>query len=242
MTTDVSSWLPGLLGPVIWKENGTAKAARQILNFVGVTITDNGSDQLTFTVNPSSLSGLAAGIAAWLATPTSANLRAAMTDEAGGGALMFAPTGDGLPHIVAGALQAAASKVVNADVDPSAAIALSKLAPIVAVENNALTGTQHDLALSTPSTVPITVVRFTDAAGITISSIAGGVDGRILILIATEAATTVTFQDQTAGGGTAANRLLGVYAADLTLNGDSGVGLLVYDATTQRWRQISRAW
>lgn len=38
----------------------------------------------------SNLSGLGAGVATWLATPSSANLLAAMTDETGTGALVFA--------------------------------------------------------------------------------------------------------------------------------------------------------
>lgn len=41
----------------------------------------------------SDVSGLAAGIAAWLATPSSANLATAMTDETGTGALVFASGG-----------------------------------------------------------------------------------------------------------------------------------------------------
>ena len=38
------------------------------------------------------ISGFAAGVAAWLATPTSANLATAVTNETGSGALMFATT------------------------------------------------------------------------------------------------------------------------------------------------------
>lgn len=41
-------------------------------------------------VNASDISGLGAGIATWLATPSSANLAAAVTDETGSGALVFA--------------------------------------------------------------------------------------------------------------------------------------------------------
>lgn len=89
MTIDVSSWLPALVGPVTIKDDGTAKAARAIWDFVGIDITDDGSTKLTFTVSPSALSGLGTGVATWLATPSSANLRAALTDETGSGALVF---------------------------------------------------------------------------------------------------------------------------------------------------------
>ncbi len=47
----------------------------------------------------------------------------------GGGSV---PTGTGIPHIIAGAQQAAASLIVDADVHASAAIALSKLAGLAA--------------------------------------------------------------------------------------------------------------
>lgn len=89
MTIDVSSWLPALVGPVTIKDDGVAKAARAIWDFVGVTITDDGSTKLTFTVSPTALSGLGTGVATWLATPSSANLAAAVTGETGSGALVF---------------------------------------------------------------------------------------------------------------------------------------------------------
>ena len=89
MPIDVSSWLPALVGPVTIQDDGTAKAARATWNFVGITITDDGSTKLTFTVDPAAMSGLGAGVAHRLATPSSANLRAALTDETGTGAAVF---------------------------------------------------------------------------------------------------------------------------------------------------------
>lgn len=152
------------------------------------------------------------------------------------------PTGTGLVKTVAGAIQAASALLLNADVDPAAAIALSKLAPLIAIEDNALTGTQHDLALATASTVPITIVRFTDAAGITISSIAPGASTlRFVVIVAAEAGL-VEFQDESAAGGTAANRLIGYAGNPLQIQGAYGVGLIFYDTTSSRWRQVGRAW
>ncbi len=40
-----------------------------------------------------------------------------------------APTGTGIPHVIAGAYAVAATKIVDGDVDPAAAIAATKLAP-----------------------------------------------------------------------------------------------------------------
>lgn len=60
------------------------------------TFTVNAQGQLTLagntTITPAvgSITGLGAGVATWLATPSSANLLAAMTDETGSGALVFA--------------------------------------------------------------------------------------------------------------------------------------------------------
>lgn len=48
------------------------------------------------------VSGLGAGIAAFLQTPSSANLAAAVTDETGSGALVFASTGTYTPTVTAG--------------------------------------------------------------------------------------------------------------------------------------------
>lgn len=57
----------------------------------------------------SGVSGLAAGVATFLATPTSANLRTAVTDETGSGALVFADT----PTLVTPVLGVATATSVN---------------------------------------------------------------------------------------------------------------------------------
>jgi len=60
------------------------------------TFTVNAQGQLTLagntTITPAvgSITGLGTGVATWLATPSSANLAAAMTDETGSGSLVFA--------------------------------------------------------------------------------------------------------------------------------------------------------
>lgn len=66
---------------------GTATAAPVI------TVNDKGvaTSISTITITPAvgSITGLGAGVATWLATPSSANLAAAVTDETGSGALVF---------------------------------------------------------------------------------------------------------------------------------------------------------
>ena len=75
------------------------------------TFTVNAQGQLTLagntTVTPAvgSITGLGTGVATWLATPSSANLAAAVTDETGSGALVFATS----PTLVTPALGTPAS-------------------------------------------------------------------------------------------------------------------------------------
>lgn len=73
------------------------------------TFTVNGKGLITAasnaTVTPAvgSITGLGTGVATWLATPSSANLRSAVTDETGSGSLVFA-TGGTLNQAIANTL------------------------------------------------------------------------------------------------------------------------------------------
>ena len=79
------------------------------------TFTVNAQGQLTLagntTVTPAvgSITGLGTGVATWLATPTSANLASAVTDETGSGALVFATS----PTLVTPALGTPSSGVLT---------------------------------------------------------------------------------------------------------------------------------
>jgi hypothetical protein len=79
------------------------------------TFTVNAQGQLTLaantTVTPAvgSITGLGTGVATWLATPSSANLAAAVTDETGSGALVFATS----PTLVTPALGTPSSGVLT---------------------------------------------------------------------------------------------------------------------------------
>jgi len=79
------------------------------------TFTVNAQGQLTLagntTVTPAvgSITGLGTGVATWLATPSSANLASAVTDETGSGALVFATS----PTLVTPALGTPSSAVLT---------------------------------------------------------------------------------------------------------------------------------
>lgn len=142
-------------------------------------------------------------------------------------------TGTGIPHIVAGAQSPAASLIVNADVHASAAIALSKLAPIVAIENNALAGTQHNVVLSTENTVPITIVRVTDALAVDWSGMQGGVDGRIVIVMYTGGVTLTLWNED--ANSLAENRFSYYGGAPPSMTVGRAT-IFIYDTTISRWR------
>ncbi len=86
---------------------GTATQSPQItLNGKGLA---TAATNVTITPAVGSITGLGTGIATWLATPSSANLAAAVTDETGSGALVFATS----PTFITPALGTPASGVAT---------------------------------------------------------------------------------------------------------------------------------
>lgn len=109
-----------------------------------------------------------------------------------------------------------------------------------ATESIALEGAQDDLVLGTPSTVPITIVRFTGAGGIDIGSLGGQVAGRIVILANMTAAGNVILRDEAGLRGAAAKRYAAHAGVDVTV-APSGTLTVYYDGTLQRWRPLGRS-
>lgn len=153
MTIAASSWLPGLL-PVLLKVAGVAQTARRYVNFVGVTaVDDEANDQCTITVAASGLS-LGTGVATWLATPTTANLLAAVTGETGTGALVF------------GTSPTLATPVINGQTQ-GAAIAVSAMAidwALGAVFTKTLAAGANTFTFANQASGMVIVVRVTGAA------------------------------------------------------------------------------
>lgn len=79
--------------------------------------------------------------------------------------------------------------------------------------------------------------RLTSDALRTITGIAGGVDGRLLIIV-NVGSNGITFAHQSASSA-AANRIIAGTLVDFTLSADD-TALFIYDGTTQRWRQLTQ--
>lgn len=115
MTRTASGYLPNMIGVLTLEGDGTEQTVKRgTINFVGATVTDDpvnertdveitgggggtpaGSSGDIQTNDAGSFGALTpgTGVATFLATPSSANLKAAVTDETGtGGALVFADT------------------------------------------------------------------------------------------------------------------------------------------------------
>lgn len=112
-TTNVTVNVSGLGAKAITKNGATALVAGDLPASALVSIVYDGTQfQLQTSANLnalSSITGLGTGVATFLATPSSANLAAAVTDETGTGALVFANS----PTLVNPALGTPASGVLT---------------------------------------------------------------------------------------------------------------------------------
>lgn len=158
------------------------------------------------------VSGLGAGIATWLATPSSTNLATAVTGETGSGALVF-----GTSPTLAGDVNVSEAFFLTGDISP---------AQLVANTNNwAPTGFSTTAA-----------VRFSTDAARNITGLAGGADGRVIILHNIGSFNAVLTNNDAAS--TAANRFL--FGGDVTLLPGYSITLR-YDSTASLWRAITSA-
>jgi hypothetical protein len=170
-----------------------------------------------------------------------------------------APTGTGIPHVVSGVQAAAASLIVNADVNAAAAIAVSKLAP-AGTNGHVLTtsagvaawaaasGASLPTGCSTLAAVQdvaaagltsdlaltanafITLLRFTDAVAPQVDGIVSG-SGAFRIVIIRPSAASVAIVDYTTSASAAANQ----FETAVTLATTGAGGIWAYDPTSLRW-------
>ncbi len=156
---NVSSWLPNLL-PVLLKVAGVAQTARRYVNFVGVTaVDDEANDQCTITVSSGapaigSVTGMGAGVATFLATPTTANFLAAVTGETGTGAVVFGTSPTLTTPVINGQTQGAAIAVAALEIDWA----------LGAVFTKTLAAGANTFTFSNQASGMVIVVRVTGAA------------------------------------------------------------------------------
>ena len=144
---------------------GTYGSATQTPVFV-----TNASGQITgvtnTTITPAvgSITGLGTGIATWLATPSSANLASAMTDETGSGSLVFATS----PTLVTPNLGTPASGVVT-NLTGTASININGSVGATTASTGAFTYVSTSSSTSTTLTLGFNAANTPFAAGATIS-------------------------------------------------------------------------
>jgi hypothetical protein len=105
------------------------------------------------------VSGLGTNVATWLATPSSANLASAITDETGSGALVFATS----PTLVTPVLGVATATSLNGNTFTTGTYTLTGAASKVLTFNNTLTLAGTDSTTMTFPSTSATIAR-TDAA------------------------------------------------------------------------------
>lgn len=178
-----------------------------------------------------------------------------------------APTGTGIPHVVSGVQAAAASLIVNADVDAAAALAASKLAPAgtnghvlttvagVAAWAAAAGGASLPTGCSTLAAVQdvaaagltsdlaltanafITLLRFTDAGGPSLDGIVSD-GGAFRFVVIRPSAASVQVVDYTTSASAAANQ----FDSAVLLANPLQAGIFAYDPTSQRWMTLGHTW
>jgi hypothetical protein len=193
----------------------------------------------------SGISGLGTGIATFLATPSSANLASAVTDETGSGALVFGTspaftTSITTPSTTFSLVNGTATTVNFAGAATTMAIGASTA--LITIPGNVISTNNAITASGNAATVPIThrlsTVTNNSAATLTITiTTTSAVDGQMLmvrILDASAAAQTIAW----------VNTEDSTVTAPTTSNGSTTLPLTVgfqFNGATSKWRTIAKA-
>jgi hypothetical protein len=168
----------------------------------------------TFQSIPGGGDALTSGNLSQFAATSSLQLAGVITDETGSGSLVFGTAPTISDPDFTGLVDAQQSVAFSGDISPAT-----------------ITATQDNYNPSGLSTA--TVLRLATDATRTITGLAGGSDGRIIV-IHNVGANAIVLGDEAAGS-TAGNRF--ALSGAVTLLADQSA-LLQYDSTTSRWRMI----
>ena len=94
-----------------------------------------------------------------------------------------------------------------------------------------LTADQNDYALPTAD-----IVRLSASAARNVTGFVAGSSGQALLLV-NVGSFAITLKHQSTSS-SAANRLVVPWAGDYVMDANGGAALVIYDATTQRWRVV----
>ena len=156
----------------------------------------------------------ATGFDTFVATPSSANLATLVTDETGSGALVFAAAPAISDPDFTGLVDVQQTFALTGDISPSQ-----------------ITSNQNDYSPTGLSTA--SVLRLNTDAARTLTGLAGGSDGRVILIHNTGTNDLVLSDEDVLS--TAANRF--ALASNVTLAADQSA-MLQYDSTSSRWRMI----
>ena len=156
---------------------------------------------------------LAAGIAAWLTTPTSANLRAAMTDETGTGLLVFNTS----PTFVTPVL----GTVTSGNISACTSTSMAMVTPILGVPTSGTLTNCTGLPLTTGVTGALAVANGGTGASATVQALSG--PGAVNVTsIATAFTSTATGNALTLADGAQGQLKTIIYVAEAA-GGDTGI-------------------
>ncbi len=204
LTADVTGTLPVANGGT-----GITSLGSGVATFLGTPSGANLASALSTalpdTKGGTGLTSLGSGVATFLGTPSGANLGTALTSALAASKVVQA-TGTGIPHVVSGALSAASSLIVDADVDAAAAIAGSKLVAasasvpgsMSAADKTKLDGTQKQGVSTAVSAYDIdwslgSVYHKTLGAGAQTFTFSNDSSGMVIVVAVTGAASTLSW-------------------------------------------------
>ena len=173
--TDSSSVAFGTGGTVIYSGGALGTPSSGTLtNCDGLPLTTGITGTLGVGNGGTGITSFGTGVATWLGTPSSANLRSAVTDETGTGALVFADTPTFVTPVLGVATATSVNKVAFTAPATSATLTIADGKTLTASNTLTFTGTDSSsVAFGTGGTVAYTANKLSVFAATSSSELAG---------------------------------------------------------------------